>query len=87
VAAGSNTEPGPLTEAIAAILHNAFLEQLVSQRVFGARIGIPQSTLSEILNGSKVVDIELLAVLCDALDIDLVRVIAAAMKSVQDSSS
>lgn len=78
MARGRNTPPGPLTGAIAAVLYDAFLESLMTQAQLGARVGIPQSMVSEYLRGMRVLDIELLARLCDALDISLGETVNAA---------
>lgn len=78
MARGRNTEPGPLTAAIAAILYDAFLESLLTQTQLGVRVGIPQSMISEYLRGLRVLDIELLDRLCRALGLELGNVIAVA---------
>ncbi|HEY2644564.1 MAG TPA: helix-turn-helix transcriptional regulator [Galbitalea sp.] len=80
--AGRNTQPGALTRAIATILNDAFLELLQTQQQFGQTLRIPQSTLSNYLRGHTVIDIEVLAALCKALDLDLVNVIETAVANI-----
>lgn len=79
--AGRNAQPGPITFAVAAILHAAFLELLTTQTKFGAQLGIPQTTVSDYLRGVKVVDLETLVRLCDALYLDPVKVLEAAVNA------
>jgi transcriptional regulator with XRE-family HTH domain len=74
-----------LTFAVAAILHSAFLELLITQAKFGARLGIPQTTVSDYLRGARVIDVETLARLCEALDLDMVRVIEFAVNSLTEA--
>lgn len=83
--AGRNAQPGPLTFAVAAILHSAFLELLTTQAKFGATLGIPQTTVSDYLRGKRVVDLETLHRLCEALDLDMVRVIEFAINSLTEA--
>lgn len=85
--AGSNARPGPLTFAIAAILRTAFLEQLTTQAKFGARLNIPQTTISDYLRGERVIDVETLARLCEALDLDMGEVVVFAQRSVAASKA
>lgn len=79
VARGRNVTPGPLTHVIAAILNDAFLELLITQRAFAERLGIPQSTLSAYLRGDKVLGLETFVVLCLAVDLDPLNVLATAL--------
>lgn len=79
VAGGPNAQPGQITFAVAAILHSAFLELLTTQEAFGLRLGIPRSTMGEYLRGQRVIDLETFARLCDALYLDPVRVMEAAL--------
>lgn len=82
VAAGRNTPPGPLTRAIAAILYNAFLELLITQKQFGQRVGLAQSSVSYYLSGVKVLDMEIFVRLCTALDLEPSEVLVAAVKMI-----
>lgn len=79
VARGRNVTPGPLSQVIATILNDAFLELLTSQESFGERVGIPQSTLSAYLRGEKVLNLETFVMLCMALGLDPVNVLATAL--------
>lgn len=78
MAKGRNSEPGPITQAIADII-NARMGYLRTNKARVAEAtGIPRTTLGYIIDGTNVYDIEQLDKVCQALDVEIEDVLEAA---------
>ncbi|TFC92024.1 MULTISPECIES: helix-turn-helix transcriptional regulator [Cryobacterium] len=76
---GGTTQPGPLSVAVAEILRREFnRSDFVSQKALGAAVGISQSQMSKHLRGERVLDVDQLDALCDALNLQIVDVVRSA---------
>ncbi|NLP82563.1 helix-turn-helix transcriptional regulator [Microbacterium sp. CFH 90308] len=75
-AGGSQT--AELSQLVAKILDDAWLESGLTQGQLGAAAGISQSQVSKYLRGTRVPDIDKLDALCDALGLDVAAVVAGA---------
>jgi len=81
VSKGSRPAPGPVSRALAEILRDAWLELLITQTKFGELLGgVPQSTISQYLNGGMTVDPDTLVKMCRVLSIDPVAAFAIAVE-------
>lgn len=68
---GTNTAPGPLTEAIADIINARMGELRTNKSRVAAATGIPRTSLGHIIAGTAVYDVEQLDKVCQALGLEI----------------
>ena len=73
-----NTAPGPLTAAVAEILRMEQGRFRLNDSSLARLAGVERTAVAKILRGDKVPDIEILALICAALELTLSAVSAAA---------
>ena len=73
-----NTAPGPLTAAVAEILRMEQGRFRLNDSGLARLAGVERTAVAKILRGVKVPDIEILALICGALELTLSSVSAAA---------
>jgi DNA-binding Xre family transcriptional regulator len=78
MAKGKNSDPGPLTEAIADIIRARMAILRTNKARVAEATGIPRTTLGYIIDGSRVYDIEQLDKVCQSLDIEIEDVLEGA---------
>ena len=79
---GSKRPPGALSQAVAAILADAFAESGLSQRALGEAAGISQSQMSKYLRGERPMLIDDLDKVCFVLGLSIVDVVGRALTSI-----
>lgn len=62
---------GPLTDRVASLLRQRIADLNISASLVAEQSGIPQGTLSRLLNAKKPLYLEQLDALCAVLDLDL----------------
>lgn len=77
-----NTAPGPLTAAVAQILRMEQGRFRLNDSGLARLAGVDRIAVGRILRGVKVPDIEILALICAALELTLSSVSAAAEEQV-----
>lgn len=83
MARGSKAEPGALTVEVASILRAHIARKQLRQIDIAETVQISTSQLSDIVNGKKQIDIELLEAVCLAMDLDFMSVLRDADKATQ----
>ena len=73
----------PVLEAVPAVLRAQIAYRNASQSSLARETGIPQSTISRILSGQRVVDLEQLVQICRALGISVGAVMDQAERAAQ----
>lgn len=71
MAKGTNSAPGPLTLAIADIIHERMAELRTNKSKVAEASGVPRTTLGPMVDGTSVFDVEQLDKVCQALGIDI----------------
>lgn len=84
--AGPNLPPTALTRSIAAIIRSHMGFMNMSQVALARATGIPQATISRLVRGKRVVDVEQLDLICRALRVSSVQVYTDAMTHVRENT-
>ena len=71
MASGANPDPTELTIALAALLRARSGEMRINGSEIGRRTGIPQSTMSRIMNAKRAIYLEHLDLICQVLELDM----------------
>lgn len=80
---GTRGLPGPLSVEIASLLRQHMAAQKINQPTLSRSTGIPQSTLSRLLNGQRQLYIDQLEVVCVAMELDVGEVVSRADRHVR----
>lgn len=83
MARGTAAPVGALTKEVAAILRTRIARQQLLQKDIAESLHIGKTQLSDIINGKKHVDIELLDDICSAVGLDFMDVLKEAEKATQ----
>ncbi|MFJ1461775.1 helix-turn-helix domain-containing protein [Nocardia sp. N2S4-5] len=74
-------EPGPLTQAVAEEIRVQLGRRKWKQADLVKATGMPKATISSLVNGNSAIDVEQLASIGEALNIDPGEIVRNAMKS------
>lgn len=75
-----STEPTYFTERIAARIRARAAEGKITGTELAERVGTSQGHMSHLLRGQKVMDVQQLESICQALDLDIVEVVDTAFQ-------